>query len=100
VTVEPDPVLRRSGIDIIMDLPLSAAEAAEGCHLEVPTLRGPKRIRVHQGTADRAVVRLAGAGIRLPGSWHKGDQFVIVRVLDNVTKTGIDDDAEDRSADC
>jgi molecular chaperone DnaJ len=95
LAVGPDPVLRRNGIDIIMDLPLSASEAAEGCHLEVPTLRGPKRIRVHQGAVDRAVVRLAGAGIRLPGSWHKGDQFVIVRVLDNMIKIGLDNDDED-----
>jgi molecular chaperone DnaJ len=95
VSVAPDPVLRRNGIDIIMDLPLGMAEALDGCHVEVPTLRGPKRIRVQPGTGDRAVVRLPGAGIRLPGSWHKGDQFVIVRVLDDVIRMDSNDDDED-----
>jgi len=95
VTVEPDHVLRRNGIDIIMDLPLSATEAAEGCQLEAPTLRGPRRIRVQRGAVDRAVVRIAGAGIRLPGSWHRGDQFVIIRVHDDMTRIGLHDDDED-----
>ncbi|MGH2345048.1 MAG: DnaJ C-terminal domain-containing protein [Chloroflexota bacterium] len=95
VSVEPDPVLRRNGIDIMMDLPLGTAEARDGCHVEVPTLRGPKRIRVQQGTGDRAVVRLPGAGIRLPGSWHKGDQFVIVRVYDDINRMDLHDDHED-----
>jgi DnaJ-class molecular chaperone len=46
--------------------------------VEVPTLRGPKRLRVPPGTADLAVLRIGGAGIRLPGAWHRGDQFVVV----------------------
>jgi molecular chaperone DnaJ len=78
LAVEPDPILRRQGIDIVMDLPLSAEQAERGCHVEVPTLRGPKRLRVPPGTADRAVLRIGGAGIRLPGAWHRGDQFVVV----------------------
>ena len=83
IMVEPDPVLRRNGIDIIMDLPISAQEAARGMHVEVPTLRGPKRIRVPEGVMDKTIVRLGGAGLRLPGSWHRGDQFVIVHVQDD-----------------
>jgi molecular chaperone DnaJ len=95
ITVEPDPVLRRTGIDIMMDLPISGREAAEGCHIEVPTLRGPKRIRVPEGTQDRAIVRIGGAGLRLPGSWHKGDQFVIVRIRDEMMRMEQNDDDAD-----
>ena len=95
IMVEPDPVLRRNGIDIVMDLPLGTMEAREGRHVEVPTLRGPKRIKIEAGTVDRAVVRISGAGIRLPGSWHKGDQFVIVRVRDDLMRMENDDDDAD-----
>jgi len=95
IAVIPDPVLRRNGIDIVMDLPLGSQEALEGGNVEVPTLRGPKRIRVQAGTQDRAVVRISGAGIRLPGSWHKGDQFVVVRVRDDIIRMESNDDDED-----
>jgi molecular chaperone DnaJ len=82
VEVESDPVLRRSGIDILMDLPISPGDAASGCMIEVPTLRGPKRLHVPPHTHDRALLRLGGAGVRPHGSWHRGDQFVTVVVVD------------------
>jgi molecular chaperone DnaJ len=90
IAVEPDPVLRREGIDMVMDLPLSAQDAERGCHVEVPTLRGPKRLRVPPGTADHAVLRIGGAGIRLPGAWHRGDQFVVVHRQDAMTQIADD----------
>jgi molecular chaperone DnaJ len=80
VSIEPDPVLRRSGIDILMDLPISTEDAESGCSVEVPTLRGPKRVRVPAHSKDRTLLRIGGAGLRPPGSWHKGDQFVTVRI--------------------
>jgi molecular chaperone DnaJ len=80
IDVDPDPVLRRAGIDILMDLPVSADDATHGFSVEVPTLRGPKKLRVPANTTDGTVLRIKGAGIRLPGAWHRGDQFVIVRV--------------------
>lgn len=95
IAVEPDPVLQRSGIDIIMNLPLSKQEAAEGCHVEVPTLRGPKRLRVPPGTEDRTILRIGGAGLRLPGSWHKGDQFVTVQTHDGMRGVEQNDDDDD-----
>jgi molecular chaperone DnaJ len=80
VSIEPDPVLRRSGIDILMELPISPEDASSGCSVEVPTLRGPKRVRVPAHTKDRTLLRIGGAGLRPPGSWHKGDQFITVRI--------------------
>jgi len=82
VVVDPDPVLRRHGIDILMELPLSAEEARQGTYAEVPTLKGTKRLRISPGSRDRTLLRIGGAGLRLPGSWHKGDQFVTIRVLE------------------
>jgi DnaJ-class molecular chaperone len=81
--VEPDPVLRRHGADILMDLRISPIEATCGVALEVPTLRGPKQLRIPAGVGDRTVLRLGGAGLRL-GSWRRGDQFVTVYVSESV----------------
>lgn len=78
VDVRPDPVLRRQGIDILMNLPISPGEAETGCSVDVPTLRGPRKLIVPPRTADRTLFRIAGAGLRPHGSWHKGDQFVTV----------------------
>ena len=82
VVVDPDPVLRRQGIDILMELALSAEEASQGTYAEVPTLKGSKRLRISPGVTDRTLLRIGGAGLRLPGSWHKGDQFVTIRVME------------------
>ncbi len=81
VAVRPDPVFTRTGIDILISLPVSAEDANAGCALEVPTLRGPRMLRIPANTRDRAVLRIAGAGLRHHGSFHKGDQFVTIVVV-------------------
>ncbi len=90
VEVEPDQVLQRSGIDILMSLPLSPQDAEHGCSIEVPTLRGPKRLRIPPRTADRSLLRIGGAGMRPHGSWHRGDQFITVRITESQPNEGSD----------
>lgn len=80
IVVDPDPVLRRHGIDIVMDLTISSDEAARGTSVEVPTLKGTRRLRIPAGVRDRAVLRIGGVGVRLPGMWHRGDQFVTIHL--------------------
>ncbi|MFT6161881.1 MAG: DnaJ-class molecular chaperone [Myxococcota bacterium] len=38
--VEPDPQLRRDGLDLHVDLPITVVEAVRRAKLEVPTLEG------------------------------------------------------------
>jgi molecular chaperone DnaJ len=90
VAVKRDPVLRRSGIDILMELPVSACEAQAGCSIEIPTLRGPKKLRLPAHTPDRTLLRVPGAGIRLHGTLHRGDQFVTVHVNEIMPKRPAD----------
>lgn len=80
VVVDPDPVLRRHGMDILMDVTISPEEAAHGTNVEVPTLKGTKRLRIPAGTRDKAILRMGGIGVRLSRLWHHGDQFVTVHI--------------------
>ncbi|HWE60232.1 MAG TPA: DnaJ C-terminal domain-containing protein, partial [Chloroflexota bacterium] len=65
----------------LMDLTISARDAAEGITVDVPTLKGDKRLRIPGGVRDGQLVRIGGAGIRPQGMlWHRGDQFVIVHI--------------------
>jgi molecular chaperone DnaJ len=73
-------VFKRSGENLEVEVPLSVPEALRGAVVEVPTLRGSKRLRVPAGTRHGTVQRLRGEGpARLDGK-GRGDiyyRFVI-----------------------
>jgi len=76
--VLPHPFYRRDGLDVYMDLPLSAYEAILGTKVQVPTLDGPVTLTVPPGTGGGAKMRIKGRGIER--GTEKGDQFVEIRV--------------------
>ncbi len=66
--VLPSPVFkRRPDGNLEVDVPVTLAEAVGGANIEVPTLRGSKRIRVAPGTRHGTVQRLRGEGPPRPG---------------------------------
>ena len=75
---------RREGNDILLDLPLSLAEATLGAKVEIPTLDGVTRVTVPPGTSGGMKLRLRGKGIRTERSAAAGDMYVVARVM--VTK--------------
>jgi molecular chaperone DnaJ len=79
--LKPHPYFTRDGADVILDLPVSIAEAALGAQLEVPTPDGRVKLKVASGTQDGKVYKLPGKGApRLKGS-GKGDMRVRVHVV-------------------
>jgi len=72
--VEPDPVFRREGLDLHVDLPITVVEAVRGAGVEVPTLDGRVRLRVPAGSQTGQTLRLKGKGIarsdRAPGDLY------------------------------
>src|SRR5256885_1127317 len=66
IVVTPDPHLRREEGDIVLDLPLTFAEAALGTKVDVPTVDGPVRLTIPAGTSSEAKLRLRGKGIKHP----------------------------------
>ncbi len=75
VTVEPHPVFRREGNDIIVDLAISFDEAVLGGKVETPTIDGPVSLTIPKGASSGRVLRLRGRGIR------GGDQRVSLRIV-------------------
>jgi len=74
--VQPHPYFRREGDNIILEVPLSLAEATLGTKVEVPTLDGTRlSVKVPPGTSSGSRLRLRGKGIK------GGDQFIEIKVV-------------------
>jgi molecular chaperone DnaJ len=72
--VAPSPVFeQRPDGNLEVKVPITIAEAVEGATVEVPTLRGTKRIRIPAGTQHGTVQRLRGEGPPKPGGRSRGD---------------------------
>lgn len=83
IHVEADPVFRREADDVHCEARVPLSMLVLGGTAEVPTLLGPKKIKVVAGTQVGATIRLAGLGA--PGRGGKpGDLFVrLMPVLPN-----------------
>ena len=74
--VEPHPFFRREGKNLILEVPLSLAEAVLGTRVDVPTLAGERlTVKVPAGTSSGGRLRLRGRGI------DGGDQFIEIKVV-------------------
>jgi molecular chaperone DnaJ len=78
--VLPSAVFVRKGDQVEVEVPLTIPEAIRGAEVEVPTLRGRKKLRVPAGTKHGTVQRLRGEGPPRLGGSGRGDihyRFVI-----------------------
>jgi molecular chaperone DnaJ len=72
--VAPSPVFdQRDDGNLEVEVPISIGEAIAGGDIEVPTLRGIKRIRIPAGTKHGSVQRLRGEGPPKPNGGARGD---------------------------
>ena len=71
--VAPSPVFRAVGDHLEVEVPLTVVEALQGATVEVPTLRGRKRLRVAPGTKHGTLQRLRGEGAPRLGGRGRGD---------------------------
>ena len=81
IHVKPHALFKRDGDDIIVEMPVSFAQAALGIELEVPTLDGKARIKVPEGTQPGTSFRLRGKGIPRLRGYGRGDQHIRVNVV-------------------
>lgn len=70
----PHAYWQRLGHDILLDLPISAAEAVQGATVSVPTLDGPVELRIPAGIGSGKRLRIKGRGVPQRDG-VRGDQF-------------------------
>jgi DnaJ-class molecular chaperone len=80
IHIVPHPYLRREGDNILLDLPVSLAEAVLGARVAVPTVTGPVTMTIPKGSDTGTQLRLRGKGIHRRGA-PEGDQIVTLKVL-------------------
>ena len=80
VTVRPHELFVRKGYDLYCEVPISVLDAALGGQITVPTLDGPARLSIPEGTQTGTEFRLRGKGVPRPGH-GRGDQIVRVKVV-------------------
>jgi DnaJ-class molecular chaperone len=81
VTVTPHPLYDRAGDDLLLELPITAPEAALGATVEVPTLRGKISMKIPPGTPSGRTFRLPGYGMPSIKGGSRGDQMVKVKIV-------------------
>ncbi len=80
VNVASDPIFVRQGYDVLVEVPVSFAEAALGAEVVVPTVHGKIKFNVPEGTQSGTVFRLRDKGIENPRRGGKGDEYVTVNI--------------------
>jgi DnaJ-class molecular chaperone len=80
IRVRPHPWFRRDGRDVLLDLPVSVAEAALGAKIEIPTLEGKATVTVPAGSDSGRKLRLRGKGIADPKTGARGNLIATVEI--------------------
>lgn len=90
IKVRPHPYFRREKRNLLLELPVTFAEATLGAKVEVPTLDGRATLTIPPGTNSGARLRLRGKGIPHPRGGAGGDLYVTVQIH---VPRDLDDDA-------
>jgi DnaJ-class molecular chaperone len=81
IHVKQSAEFKRSGFDILVEVPVTIDEAVLGARIEVPTVEGRVALTIPKGTSSGRVFRLKGKGIANPAAGTTGDQLVSIRIV-------------------
>ena len=78
--VAASPLYERRGSDLVIEVPVTYAEAALGAEAEVPTPDGQISLKIPAGTQDGRLLRVRGRGAPKLNGAGRGDLLARVRV--------------------
>jgi len=78
VHIAPHPLFRRDGDNVLIELPVSLAEAVLGARVAVPTVTGTVTMTIPKGSDAGRQLRLRGKGMQKKSP---GDQIVTLKVF-------------------
>ncbi|MGA3174758.1 MAG: DnaJ C-terminal domain-containing protein [Syntrophorhabdales bacterium] len=78
--VAEHPVFRRMGNDLYVKKEVKLTDAFLGGSIEVPTIDGPKQVKIPAGVRCNSKVRLRGLGVPHMGKQAGGDEYVEIAI--------------------
>jgi len=80
VHVKDHEFFRRDGVNLFCEIPVNFTMVALGGEIEVPTLDGPDKVKIPEGTQTGTTLRLKGKGMPDVNGRGRGDLFATVQV--------------------
>ncbi len=62
ITIRPHAFFKRDGDNVLLDLPITIKEAAQGGKIKLPTVEGPVNMGIPAGSVSGKTLRLKGRG--------------------------------------
>src|SRR5438477_7001438 len=81
IHVQEHEFFRRDGMNLFCEIPVNFTTVALGGDIDVPTLDGTEKVKVHEGTQTGTTLRLRGKGMPDVNGRGRGDLFATVQVL-------------------
>ena len=80
IQVQEHEFFRRDGNNLFCEIPVNFTTLALGGEIQVPTLDGPEKVKITDGTQTGTTLRLRGKGMPDVNGRGKGDLFATVQV--------------------
>ncbi len=79
--LNPHPYFTRADDDIYVDVPVTITEAALGAQVTIPTVDGPTRLTIPEGTQGGQRLRLRGKGVPHLKGGGRGDMYAVMKIV-------------------
>lgn len=80
IRVGAHPYFRRDGLDLLIDVPISIAEATLGTKIVAPLLNGSVEIKIPPGSSSGQRLRVPGQGLESLSA-QRGDFYAVIQIV-------------------